>query len=160
MGYDVTMKIGRAIAPGPEYKRSETPEIDGNKLYFPYVEDENKKWIKTGRTEIQFFGDIILDLCVIGEGPLMKLVDKSRVKLKKPTTVYKWYDDGDNDTEKDSYGDRWVPVEIDKVIVALKKQLALDSQKEQPYRRFLWALGLLEAMRDTASDMVVLFHGH
>lgn len=158
MGYDIKLLIGRALPEGPEYKQADKPEIDGDVLHWPYLEDAKGKWIPTGRTEIDFRLDIILDLCVIGHGPLGKLVEKAKVKVKKPKTVYKWYFDGDTHEDEDCYGDRFTPVSIEEVVKALEKEL--KDTKEEPYRRFQWALALLKSMQENGKDIEILFYGH
>jgi len=163
MGYEVKLLIGEVSKHlEPDYKRSETPEIDGNTLYYPYLEDKNKKWIPNGREKRRFQIMGTLDLCKIGSGPLAKLIEKSTVKAKKPKQYIYWYPDGNTEEEEDCYGDRFKPVSVKEVVKALEEEVAeAEAKGEEQYRRFVWALGLLRAMQDYAgSELSVLFYGH
>lgn len=163
MGYEIKLLVGEPSKTWePDYKRVETPEVDGNTLYWPEVKDEKGNPIKTGREKKWFSLMATLDLCKIGDGPLAKLVEKSKVKAKKPKQFYYWYFDGNTEEEKDCYDERFLPVPVSEVVKALEKEIELEEKSADKfhYRRFAWALGLLKAIEEEGSDLKVLFYGH
>jgi len=162
MGYEVKLLIGQTHEEETDYKKADKPVIDNNALYWPYLEDEKGEWIPSGRTKTWFSLMATLDLCKIGDGPLSKLVEKAKIKAKKPKHFYYVYLDGNTEEEEDCYGDHFKPVEIAEVIKALEQEQALEASKgENRYRRFVWALGLLKAIQSQDGEHVkVLFYGH
>ena len=88
-------------------------------------------------------GDIFTDLPRLSDGCGMR---------------WDWhYGDNNKEAVEDCYGDKLRPVPIEDVIEVLDL-----TDKENPYRRLRWALGLLRAMRDNANgtQFAVLIYGH
>lgn len=88
-------------------------------------------------------GDIFTDLPRLSDGCGMRW--------------YWHYGDNNKEAVEDCYGDKLRPVPIEDVIEVLDL-----TDKENPYRRLRWALGLLRAMRDNSNDtrFAVLIYGH
>ena len=166
MGYELEMKVGWLGGPSVEHKRKERLELeeDGKSAWFPYVKDADDDFVPSGRMERHFFEVANVDLCKIYDSETSKVATAS-FRKKAPQVVIKWFR-GNDDEETDSYGDYPTPVPLSKVIKALKKDCKnLEySDSTLPYRRFEWALALLEAIdkRDESKnkEFVVLFYGH
>jgi hypothetical protein len=94
-----------------------------------------------------------IDLCKCGEGAL----DGLESHHKGDPLVYWYYGtDGNHHDTEDRYGDKPVPLSINEVLQALYKHRANDN-----YRRFKWAIALLESMQhDSGENLQVLFYGH
>lgn len=151
MGYEVKLIIGYEGTTGDKFSRSSVPEVDGNSLYYPYLKDENNDFIKTGIKETYFMVCATIDMCKIGNSHLYKALKVNHDK----THEWYWYD-GDKDVRDDCYGDKPLPATIDECIVALR----MDVQNDD-YRRFKWALSLLESMKkNEGGDLKVLWYGH
>ncbi len=96
-----------------------------------------------------------LDLCKPGPGAVMDLA-RRKPRIKKEAVAY-YEDSGDERQTEDSYGDAHPAIPLAEMVKALKKDNAQD-----PYRRFTWALALLESMQATGDDkeVVCVTHGH
>lgn len=81
-------------------------------------------------------------------------VSKLAAHHKGNPTVY-WYFDGNTRETEDGYGDKPIPLPIGTVLEALQKDVKTDD-----YRRFKWAMALLEAMKDDKEQLSVLLYGH
>ncbi len=129
MGYEVRMKIGRAI---------------------DYSNDKEEV------NEISFLVDAEIDLSVIGGGALGKLVMKSQTAAEenKKESYYFYGSDGNSRITRDNYDAPFSPVEIDEVIAAI------ESDGDE-YRRFKWALALLNSIKETTrNEFKVIFFAH
>jgi len=157
MGYEIKMYVGNLTDPRPEYKQDkENPFKDGSG--FPYLKDENGDYVATGRTEQCFFVYAMIDLCKTGYGetPLNNLIDSLHEKAKKENTFAYFYDvDGNTKIIDDEYGDLMYPVPLKIVLEAIK----LTAQNDAGYRRFEWAIALLESMKEH-EEIHVIFYGH
>ncbi|MCK5020052.1 MAG: hypothetical protein KAS32_23565 [Candidatus Peribacteraceae bacterium] len=113
---------------------------DGNILY-------------TGRKETWFQIVATIDLCKCGDNSAIRDIDCVN---KDESHHWFWFEnDGNTQTTEDRYGDKLKPVPINVVIQALKQDVKTDN-----YRRFKWALALLESMIDDKEKLSVLFNGH
>lgn len=93
-----------------------------------------------------------IDLCKCGYSSAINCVRKHAKKKK----VFWYGSDGNERVTEDRYGEYPTPVAIKTVIKALKK----DCKKDE-YRRFKWALALLEEMnKEEIEKLSVLFFGH
>ena len=137
MGYELHLKVGR-ICEG--------------------VRDLTKK-------EKWFRDDCVIDLSKCGDSNVGRLASKHLLQKGKPL-VY-WYEGNDDTAQtEDPYGYKPTPIPTEEVIEALRKDvLVLDyGDNDRPYRRFEWALALLEAIdkRDNGKkkEFCVIFNGH
>lgn len=165
MGYEITLKIGKTTMAVDECKCSDKYIVDGEgenaHVYYPYLKDNRGNTIPTGRREIAFISYADADLCKIGDGPLDDLRKKSVNKDKK--LVYKWFNGSNSEISEDSYGDKWKPVPLNAVVKALETEIKATPAGEEPYRRFVWALALCKAVKNTATsptEFSVMFEGH
>jgi len=143
MGYETKIIIGRVGMSNKEL------EHDPAK---PYAD---------GRMEHYFSVYAMLDLCKLGyqDDALNRLQTKShaQARAKIKTDVHYFYgEDGNLAIKEDRYSDGLWPMPIKEVLAAMKKSLI----KNDPYRRLVWAIALLEAMQDDGEDLRVLFYGH
>jgi hypothetical protein len=160
MGYDVRLLIGETCNAlnRPEWERETEPKIDNGYLWYPYKKDAKDNYIETGRVESIFMTVAMVELCKTGySGAVMKLIEKTDKEAKANTKlVYKWYRDGNTLDETDCYGAKKIPIAMDVVIAAIQK-----DNKGEGYRRFDWALGLLNAMQKTSpNEFQVILYGH
>jgi hypothetical protein len=104
-----------------------------------------------------------IDLSCCGRSNVGDLADSFMIKKGKP--VLYWYE-GHVKKSEDSYGYKPMPIPTKSVIQALRKDVkVLDhGDNDRPYRRFEWALSLLEAIekRDDGEkkEFCVIFEGH
>lgn len=152
MGYEIKLKIGAFTRPDKEWKEG-SPILEDGQVGYPLLQDKKGNFIATGRTELSLMQAVEIDLCCVGSGALMKLIEKSKVK-KKSKKVYKWWE-GNRKEEEDLYGSSFKPVSINAVLKAIEA----DNVKEQ-YRRFDWAVALLKSMKISGKEMQVIFYGH
>ena len=152
MGYETKLIIGMSSFTSDEFELDDLIIEDGE-AYRPHKRDDSGEIIKTGRKETYFSVIATLDLCKCGyESNISKL------DFKNTDENHQWYwYDGEEKTTTDPYGDKPKPLPVSVVLAALKK-----DEKEDSYRRFKWAIALLESMRDDKeSDRItVLFYGH
>ena len=136
MGYELYMKVGRV------------PETDILK------NKEGQRW---------FRDECVIDMSKCGDSNLGQLASKYLFQKGKPLLY--WYE-GEKEVTEDSYGSKPKPVPTTEVIKALRKDVkVLDhGDNDRPYRRFEWALSLLEAIekRDDGEkkEFCVIFEGH
>lgn len=152
MGYETKLIIGVPSLEMDEYAMEDLIIEDG-KAYRPYKKDSNGELIKTGRKEVYFQVMAMVDLCKCGYS---SHISKINWKNTRDDIVWYWYtEDGNTQIKEDRYGDASEPVDINIVIEALKKDVQDDD-----YRRFKWALALLESMKDDKEGIKILFYGH
>ena len=165
MGYELKMKVGWLGGREVEHARQDKPELDGNSVWFPYIKDAKGDYVPTGRTQQYFFEVASVDLCKIYDTATAKVASDaflSKQERENAKNVVKWFDGPNTDTCEDSYGDIPTPIALGKVITALKKDVKVLID-DKPYRRFVWALALLEAVASTNEgkrEFVVLFEAH
>lgn len=150
MGYETKLYIGRSCHSMDEAAKGELIFKDGE-AYRPYLKDENGDTVRTGRKEIYFEVYAMIDLCKCGADSEISKVDW---RNKESDSVVWYFYNGDNEIKEDSYGDIPKPVKLNIVLEALRK----DTEKED-YRRFKWAVSLLESMKDD-EEIEILFYGH
>jgi len=151
MGYETKLLIVQPGHTGDEYVRSHWV-IEGEEPYKPYKEDENGDWIKTGRRETWVNVIATIDLSKCGYDSEIHQID-----WKNTDKNHHWYwygSDGNTQIKEDCYEEKSSLIPIDVVLTALKKD-AEDSD----YRRFKWAIALLESMEDDKT-LSILFYGH
>jgi len=135
MGYELYMKVGKV------------PEID---------------ILKNNEGQSCFIEECVIDLCKCGESNVGNLASDYMTKGK---ALLYWYEN-DKEVTEDACGDKPKPIPTKLVIEALRKDVkVLDhGDNDRPYRRFEWALSLLEAIdkRDDGEkkEFCVIFGGH
>jgi len=151
MGYEVKIMIGEVGMSANKMLREDKLKIESDgEAWYPYVRDEDDNFIKTDMIETYFMITAEIDLCKVGGSNLFKALKQNKDKLRE----YYWYGyDGNMRISEDRYGEKAELATIEDCIIALKKDV-----KESDYRRFKWALALLESMKD--SEMKVLWFGH
>lgn len=158
MGYEIKLIVGKRGYSMKEVERDLTkPYEDGSG--FEYKKDEKGNYIYTGRNEIYFQIMGIVELCKIGDGPLSKVVSKSHKlgnEFSKVDFVLFYGFDGDEQFSEDKYGDYSWPVPVKEVCAALSQELS----EGEDYRRFVWALALLNSMKNDSEQLEVIFWGH
>ncbi len=152
MGYEVKIMIGEVGSPTDKLLREQKPKVEANgEVWHPYAKDADDNYVKTGKLETYFMIAVEIDMCKIGGSHLFKALNKNTSDINE----YYWYGyDGNTRISEDRYGDKPEVTSILECITALKK----DIKESEHYRRFDWALALLESMKD--SDMQVLWFGH
>ena len=150
MGYEVKLMIGKSS----QHQERGPTELDGDFAYRPWLKDEAGKPIPTGRMHTYFSVYAELDLCCVGNSAINEMDHTN----KDPDHYWYWYhSDGNTEEHTDKYGSGLKPVSIRKVLEALKQ----DVEDQPEYRRFHWAVGLLQAMMDNDGDhLQVLIYGH
>ena len=98
--------------------------------------------------EVYFQVYAVIDLCKCGGEANISNIDW---KAPDKSPIYYFYQ-GEEKVLDDCYGDRSRPVRPQEVIDALKKDVAAED-----YRRFRWALDLLESMVKDEPELAVLF---
>ena len=115
------------------------------------MKNEDGEFVYTDIEETYFQIYAEIDMCKIGSSHLMKVLTVNKDPLKE---IYWFGYDGNTRIHEDRYGDKPNETSIDDCIEALK----LDVQ-EDDYRRFKWALALLESMKEE-KDLSVIWFGH
>lgn len=150
MGYEVKIMIGETGTSANKMLRESKLKIEDGEAWYPYAKDDNGNFIKTDMVETYFMITAEINLCKIGDSHLFKSLKLNKDKLRE----YYWYGyDGNMRISEDRYGEKADLATIEDCITALKKDV-----KESDYRRFKWALSLLESMKD--SNMKVLWFGY
>ena len=145
MGYETKLIIGKS---GHSFKEVQQAK-DG-----AYMKDKYGHFIHTGRQEIYFSEYAQINLCKCGYDSNISAIDFKNKESE--SVVWFWYgEDGNKEVKEDRYGDSSRPVAISEVIEALKKDIKLYG-----YRRFDWALALLESISKSEPDAEVLFYGY
>lgn len=159
MGYEIKLIIGKASEGSNEIERDMSkPYSDGSG--FEYKKDANGEYVTTGRMERYFQVYAEIDLCKIGyeDKPLNALSAKSHKGPEKEVYYFFGTTEGNKDGREDRYGERLYPIPAEEVLAALKD--AQEREGSEPYRRFKWAIALLESMVDDNEGIQVLFWGH
>ena len=153
MGYETKLYIGKSRFTSEETKKGELT-IENGECYRPYLKNKNGGFINTGRTETYFSVYAMIDLCKCGsESAIHKL---NRQNEDKKHFWYFYGEDGNKPISEDRYGDSLKPVPIGDVIAAIECDMIENSE----YRRFKWALGLLNTMKDDNENLEILVYGH
>jgi hypothetical protein len=150
MGYETKLIIGKVTQPTDQFKKAEKPILDGESFYFPYEKGEGGRPIKTGVKESWFWTYAEIDLCKCGGGEIDSLPRNNKDEKNVHFIIQ-----GDQHIYEDRYGDKFLPLDINMVYEAIKK----DSKKDE-YRRFKWALSLLESMKDEKEGLKVILFGY
>jgi hypothetical protein len=136
MGYELYMKVGRVYEGTRDLTKKE-------------------KWFRE---------DCVIDLMKCHESNVGRLAGENLFTKGKP--VLYWYENDQAQTE-DPYGGKPRPIPTKEVIEALRKDVKVLLDHGDcilPYRRFEWALALLEAIenRDDGKkkEFCVIFNGH
>lgn len=160
MGYEIKLIIGKSTAGRPEIARDmNKPYSDGSG--FEYKKDKKGNDVLTGKIEHYFSVYAELDLCKIGyaDNALNRLNTKSHDPKRRSKHVYYFYGttEGNKDARKDNYDAPLFPVSLKQVLKSIKE---VQQAESEPYRRFTWAIALLESMAQDGEDLEVLFWGH
>jgi len=133
MGYEVMMSIGR-------------------------VHDENFYETEESKGHRYFRIDATVDLCKPGyDSSFLMAMEQARENApeQKPVYLYAPMGDGDTQVVKDRYDAKLFPIPIQDALDALRK-----DEERDPYRRFKWAVALLEAMADDTENLMVVAWGY
>jgi hypothetical protein len=134
----------------------------GYELYMKVGNVHQSDILKNEKGQRWFSEECVIDLSKCGESNVGKLAGDYMTKGK---ALLYWFEDDKRVTE-DSYGGKPTPIPTREVIEALRKDVkVLDhGDNDRPYRRFEWALALLEAIdkRDNGKkkEFCVIFNGH
>lgn len=151
MGYEIKLIIGKeSSVVYDEYAKGEPVLADGE-VYYPYLKDADGDLIPTGRKETYFAVFATIDLCKCGYDSAINSIDNWNTD---ESHGWYWYE-GSAELRKDLYGVRLKPVSISTIINALEKDM-----ESSDYRRFKWALALLESMVDDEEELGVLIYKH
>jgi hypothetical protein len=151
MGYENRLFIGRSCHSSDELRQEDLIISDGE-AYRPYSRDDDGNTVPTGRKGIYFQVMAMIDLCKCGYDSEISKIDW---KNKEMESVFWYFYYGSEETKEDHYGETPKPVIIKTVLDALRK----DSERED-YRRFKWAIALLESMEKDSENLQVLFYGY
>ena len=144
MGYETKLIIGKSGMSTQECAE----DSNGN-----YIKDDDGELVRTGRTAIFFSDYAQINMCKCGHGSNIAAID---FKNKDGDVVWYWFgEDGNKPVKEDRYGESSKPISIGVVIEALKKDIQADE-----YRRFDWALALLESISKSEPEAEVLFYGY
>lgn len=158
MGYEIKLYIGKAYRDCEEIARDMSkPYEDGSG--FEYQKDKDGNYVKTGRIEKYFSVYAMVDLCKCGyDSKIYDLSGKSHKLANENKDKYFYYfygSDGNSQVVEDRYGDYMYAMPIKDTI----KALTADRQKDE-YRRYKWAIALLNSMKDDQENLEVLFFGY
>ena len=153
MGYETRLLIGRSTGAMKQVKKGEYFLDDNNDLDREYLKDEDGKFIYTGGLEFYFMTYATVDLCKVGS----LLPNELRFNTTPNKHVNYWYEGG-KECMQDSYGKYPAIVKLNVVLSAIKEQQV--SNGDAPYRRFDWAISLLESMSKGKEELEVLLVGH
>lgn len=157
MGYEIKLYIGKVRLDHEEIARDMSkPYEDGSG--FEYQKDKEGEYIKTGRIEKYFSIYAMVDLCRCDYNGKTSALSAKSHKLgneNKDKYFYYFYGSDGNTQVEDRYGDYMHAMPIKDAI----KALTADSQKDE-YRRYKWAIALLNSMKDDQENLEVLFFGY
>lgn len=125
--------------------------IEDGEAYRPIKKDEEGTLLKTGRKATWFKIYASIDLCKCGYKSKINDIDNAN---NDENHYWYWYE-GSERTSEDAYGRELKPISANTVIAALKKDV-----ESYNYRRFKWALALLESMTDDSENISVLLCGY
>ena len=94
-----------------------------------------------------------VDLCKIGF--TSKINELGMFNTDETTSWYFYSTSGEHRITEDCYGSRFNPLPIHEYITKLKEDV-----ENSDYRRFKWALALLEAMDTDSEPKYVIAYGH
>jgi hypothetical protein len=150
MGYETELLIGiSSSSASDEIKYGELIVAD-EEAYRPMMRNAKNNTIKTGRKETYFSIYATIDLCKCGGREINNLD-----RINKDTSHHWYWYTGNGRTVEDCYGDKLKPVPIIDVINAIEQD-SFDND----YRRFEWALALLNSMKNDTENLSVLLRGH
>jgi len=136
----------------------------GYELYMKVGQVHGTDILKNKKGQLWFSEECVIDLSKCGESNVGRLAGNYMISSKGEPFLY-WYEN-DKEVTEDSYGSKPTPIPTKEVIKALRKDVkVLDhGNNDRPYRRFEWALALLEAIdkRDNGKkkEFCVIFNGH
>jgi len=134
----------------------------GYELYMKVGNVHQSDILKNEKGQRWFSEECVIDLSKCGESNVGKLAGDYMTKGK---ALLYWYEN-DKEVTEDACGGKPTPIPTREVIEALCKDVkVLDhGNNDRPYRRFEWALALLEAIdkRDNGKkkEFCVIFNGH
>jgi len=134
----------------------------GYELYMKVGNVHQSDILKNEKGQLWFSEECVIDLSKCGESNVGKLAGDYMTKGK---ALLYWYENEKEMTE-DACGGKPTPIPTKEVIEALRKDVkVLDhGENDRPYRRFEWALALLESIekRDNRErkEFSVIFVGH
>lgn len=150
MGYETRVYIGTESFTGNDFEKGELIIEDGE-AYKPLIKDGHGDFIPTGKKKTYFQVMAMIDLCKCGYESNISEID-----FKNYDEDHYWYYyAGSTEINEDCYGIKPKPIPIKIVLEALKKDNA-----EEEYRRYTWAIALLESMADDSENLKVMFYGH
>lgn len=98
----------------------------------------------------------MVDLCKPGyDTSIYEMTGRGAKKERSEPLVYFFAEDGNTSVQEDRYGDKIQAIPIHKVIEAIQK-----DAKRSTYRRFHWALTMLEAIAKDDPEAVVALYGY
>lgn len=151
MGYETKLIIGTSSRNSEDEYVYGDFVIENGEPYRPFLKDDNGDVVKTGNRQTYFMVMATVDLCKCGHKSNIHKLDRVN---KDESHQWFWYEKNDIVVE-DCYGDKMKPVPISDLIEALKLDIANDE-----YRRFKWALALLESMKGDRENITVMLYGH
>ena len=153
MGYETRLLIGLSTAACKGAKKGDYFLDENNDLDRKYMRDEDGELVCTDGTESYFMAYATIDLCKVG----CLLPDELRFNTAPDKHVNYWYEGG-KQCMQDSYEEYPAVVKLNVVLSAIREQQALNG--DEPYRRFDWAISLLESMSKGKEELEVLLVGH
>lgn len=159
MGYEIKLIIGKSGHEAPELELDKSkPFSDGSG--FEYKKDGRGNPVKTGRTSVYFSEYVRIGLCKLGyqDDALNRLISRTQETGGKNKSLRFYYIyNGNTRVSEDCYSSNFWPVEIRKVLNALKRS---HPKRKNSYRRTNWAIDLLSSMVDDDEGLEVIFYGH
>lgn len=152
MGYEIKLIIGCKGTSSKKIERSEVGEVDGDYIHYPCVKDEEGNFKYSDIEETYFMVYAEIDLCKLGRDSHLGEILTANKDSKKE--IYYYGSDGNTKITEDCYGDKPNEVSITDCVNALRLDVANSD-----YRRFKWALALLESMQGE-KEVSVIWYGH
>ena len=153
MGYETRLLIGRSTTPHKGVKKGDYFLDEYNNLDREYIKGEDGEFIYTDRMESYFMIYATIDLCKVG----CLLPNELRFNTNPDKHVNYWYEGG-KECMEDSYGKYPSVVKLNVVLDAIKE--LQEENGDEPYRRFDWAIALLESMSKGKEELEVLLVGY